>query len=90
LTVVSAGRGEKPPGVTAPDDRAAKDSMSTNTRVGVNASDDTTADRVEGPIMELDRYGEPTGYSYFACKLCGREAMYQRDLSDCCTEGDGR
>jgi len=40
--------------------------------------------------MELDRYGEPTGHSYFACKLCGREAMYQRDLSDCCTEGDGR
>jgi len=68
--------------------RAVKNSMSTNTRVGVNASDDTTADRVEGPIMELDRYGEPTGHSYYCCTLCGREAMYQSDLDDCCTEAD--
>jgi len=63
--------------------------MSTTTPTGKETAG-TTADRIEGPIMELDRYGEPTGHSYFACKLCGREAMYQRDLSDCCTEGDGR
>jgi hypothetical protein len=64
--------------------------MTTNTRVGVNVSDDTTEAQthVQGPIMELDRYGEPTGHSYYCCTLCGREAMYQSDLDDCCTEGD--
>jgi len=63
--------------------------MSTTTPTGQESAG-TTADRVEGPIPEIDRYGEPTGYSYFACTLCGREAMYKSDLDACCTGGDGR
>jgi len=66
--------------------------MSTNTRVGENDSDDTTKaqTRVVGPFPELDRYGEPTGVSYYECTRCGQPAIYESDLDNCCTEGDGR
>lgn len=40
--------------------------------------------RVVGPIPEFDRYGDPTGAEYYRCQACGREAMRERDLSECC------
>lgn len=36
--------------------------------------------RIEGPILEFDRHGKPTGETYFRCMRCGREAMRARDL----------
>ncbi|MFW5959440.1 MAG: hypothetical protein ACOCQ3_05510 [Natronomonas sp.] len=29
----------------------------------------------EGPILELDKYGEPTGYQYVRCVRCGVEVL---------------
>jgi hypothetical protein len=40
--------------------------------------------RIEGPLQELDKYGNPTGESYFRCRACGREAMRDKDLKECC------
>jgi hypothetical protein len=42
--------------------------------------------RVEGPIPEYDKFGEPTGAMYFRCTGCGREAMREKDLSECCAD----
>ncbi len=45
-----------------------------------------TSGRIEGPLQELDKHGNPTGESYFRCRACGREAMRKKDLEDCCPE----
>lgn len=56
--------------------------MSTKDSAGVQSTGTTRT--IEGPIPEFDRYGEPTGYDYYVCSACGREAMRRRDLSGCC------
>lgn len=33
----------------------------------------TTTDVWDGPHLEYDRYGEPTGVRYYRCRDCGRE-----------------
>jgi hypothetical protein len=43
-----------------------------------------TSPRIDGPLQEFDKYGEPTGVTYFRCTACGREAMRESDLADCC------
>jgi hypothetical protein len=43
-----------------------------------------TSGRIEGPLQELDKHGNPTGESYVRCRPCGREAMREKDLEDCC------
>jgi hypothetical protein len=43
-----------------------------------------TTCRIEGPIQERNRFDEFTGYEYFRCASCDREAMRPTDLSDCC------
>ena len=40
--------------------------------------------RIAGPIPEYDQYDRPTGYDYFRCTVCGREAMRRVDLEGCC------
>jgi hypothetical protein len=44
-----------------------------------------TERRIDGPIQELNRFGQPTDHDYYRCRACGREAMRRRDLADCCT-----
>jgi hypothetical protein len=43
-----------------------------------------TASRIEGPLQEFDKHGEPTGMTYFRCTACGQEAMRECDLDACC------
>jgi hypothetical protein len=43
-----------------------------------------TTRRIEGPIQERNRFDEFTGYEYYECRDCGRQAMRPTDLSDCC------
>jgi hypothetical protein len=43
-----------------------------------------TTRRIEGPIQERNRFDEFTGYEYYECGDCGRQAMRPTDLSDCC------
>lgn len=40
--------------------------------------------RIEGPILEFDKHGQPTGAEYYRCSVCGAEAMREQDLSRCC------
>lgn len=40
--------------------------------------------RIEGPIQEFDKDDQPTGFSYYRCSACGREAMRRQDLTECC------
>lgn len=47
-----------------------------------------TERRIEGPIQETDKHGRPTGATYYRCRGCGREAMRQRDLTNCCSTAD--
>ena len=58
--------------------------MSTSDPAGVESTGTTTADAVssseptiewEGPFVETDAYGEPTGYRYFRCPECGIEVL---------------
>jgi hypothetical protein len=56
---------------------------------GVTASstrsdESETATRIDGPLLEFDKHGEPTGMTYFRCTACGQEAMREGDLADCC------
>jgi len=65
--------------------------MTTNATAGHQSSATTEAQtRVVGPFPEFDRYGQPTGVSYYECTRCGQPAIYESDLDNCCTEGDGR
>jgi hypothetical protein len=41
-------------------------------------------DRIDGPIPEFDAWDRYTGYDYFRCRNCGREAMRRVDLEGCC------
>jgi len=38
--------------------------------------------RINGPIPEVDKDGNPTGDDYFHCTTCGVEAIHRRDLRD--------
>ena len=58
--------------------------MSTNDPAGVESTGTTTADAAssykptidwEGPFVETDAYGEPTGYTYVRCPECGIEVL---------------
>lgn len=40
--------------------------------------------RIDGPIPEQDKFDRRTGYSYYECTACGRQAMRPSDLDDCC------
>jgi hypothetical protein len=63
--------------------------MTTNAAAEHQSSATTEAQtRVVGPFPEFDRYGEPTGVSYYECTRCGQPAIYESDLDACCTEGD--
>lgn len=37
---------------------------------------------ITGPHTEYDKYGSPTGYTYYRCTACGREALQRCDLRD--------
>ncbi len=50
------------------------------------ATDGGAVTGIVGPLREFDRYGEPTGETFYRCTDCGREAMYRRDL-DCGSDG---
>jgi hypothetical protein len=43
-----------------------------------------TADRIDGPIPEIDKFDRYTGYDYYRCRRCGAEAMRRIDLEGCC------
>lgn len=45
---------------------------------------------IRGPIPEYDKYGKPTGASYYACRGCGIEAMRKRDVREHCECGGSR
>jgi hypothetical protein len=44
----------------------------------------TDGRRIDGPIPELDKFDRYTGYDYYRCTNCGREAMRAGDLEGCC------
>lgn len=45
------------------------------------------AHEISGPYVEFDRYGDPTGETFFRCS-CGREALRRTDLrADGCGGG---
>ena len=46
---------------------------------------DGSYDRIEGPIRELNKFDEFTGYDYYRCRNCGAEAMRRLDLEGCCS-----
>jgi hypothetical protein len=55
--------------------------MSINAPAVKNGTDDR---RIDGPIAERDKFDRLTGYRYYQCTACGREAMRAGDLDDCC------
>lgn len=59
-------------------------SMKTSAGLQTSGTTDESNDeaRIEGPIPEFNKYGNPTGYDYFRCTGCGVEAMRRRDLRD--------
>ena len=58
--------------------------MSANDPAGVESTGTTTADSPSqqtpeidwhGPFLEVDAYGDPTGYQYVQCPACGIEVL---------------
>lgn len=46
------------------------------------AADAPQATGITGPHCEYDRYGQPTGTTYYRCASCGLEAIRRSDLDD--------
>ncbi len=40
-----------------------------------SAKPESLEDNRIGPIPEINRYGEPTGYQFLRCRCCGTEVM---------------
>lgn len=53
---------------------------------GADKTSERTLDRrrIEGPIPEIDKFGQTTGVTYYRCSTCGTEAMQRNDLRRCC------
>lgn len=51
------------------------------------ATDGGLSAGITGPHLEFDKYGRPTGETYYRC-ACGREAIHRSDLECCRSEAD--
>ncbi|WP_254824640.1 hypothetical protein [Haloglomus halophilum] len=71
---VRAGR------VPTPDGRLPEAARAARPALERTATDGGRADGVTGPHLEFDRYGEPTGETFYRCADCGRESIHRRDV----------
>lgn len=80
------------PGAGTPDRGSqGREPMSTDAPRGQEAAPATTDAPIAGPIPEFDHKDRPTGYEFYRCTGCGREAMRRRDLEgDRCNCGGER
>jgi hypothetical protein len=51
------------------------------------AEQESDAPSIEGPIYERDKYGHPTGQTYYRCSGCDIEAMREGDVLEHCRCG---